>query len=81
MAATESSSTTWQDEAELLVEAVIADLPARKNHIKEDSDAQVADPICLAMANYCRNGWPTDKRGLSAEIVPFWRARGANFMP
>ena len=27
-ASTKSSSTSWQDEAELLVEAVIADLPA-----------------------------------------------------
>ena len=59
VASTESSSTSWQVEAELLVEAVIANLPAG---IKEYSDAQAADPVCLAVANYCRNGWLTDKK-------------------
>ena len=76
VASTESSSTSWQDEAELLVEAIIADLPAGKNRIKEYSDAQATDPVCSAIANYCRNGWPKDKKGLSAEIAPYWSSRG-----
>ena len=72
MASTESSSPSRQDEAELLVEAVIADLPAGKNRIKDYSDAQAADPVCSAAAYYCRNGWPADKKGLRAEIAPYW---------
>ena len=76
VASTESSSTSWQVEAELLVEATIADLPAGKNRIKEYSDAQAADPVCSAITNYCRNGWPTDKKGLSAEIAPYWSSIG-----
>jgi len=34
------------------------------------------EPVCALVREYCRSGWP-DKGSVRAEIVPYWRARGA----
>ena len=63
------------EEAETIMETNIVNLPASQERLEEFQKAQAADPVCSAVMNYCRQGWP-DKDRLKTAITPFWKYRG-----
>jgi len=50
-------SVDTQEEAEYLMEACIAALPASSHRLEEFRAAQTADSVCLTLFDYCHNGW------------------------
>ena len=69
------SETNLQEEAEVLMEVCVTDLPASNSRLDEYRASQVTDPICSAIFNYCRNGWPV-KDEVEAKMRPYWIVRG-----
>ena len=47
------NTSTLQEEAEYLLEACIDSLPASNQYMEEFCNAQVADPVCSIIINYC----------------------------
>jgi len=52
------TQTSLQEEAEYLMEACIAALPANSHRLEEFRAAQAADSVCSTLFDYCCNGWP-----------------------
>ena len=69
------TQTSLQEEADYLMEACIAALPASSHRLEEFCAAQAADSVCLTLFDYCRNGWPA-KHNIPVELRPFWQNRG-----
>lgn len=65
-----------EEEAELLAQMGVDSLPASKQRIENYRLAQIQDPICSMVINFCKNGWPvrTDKR--DPELGCYWQERG-----
>jgi hypothetical protein len=71
----EENDTSLQNEAETMMEACIAHLPASTEKLNEYSTQQAEDTVCSSIINYCQKGWP-NKKDLSVEIHPYWKVRG-----
>ena len=48
---------TLQDEAAACMSVATDSLPASDERLSEFADQQTADPLCSAIATYCREGW------------------------
>ena len=72
---TEEMST--HQEVEAFVDAIVLpSLPAGAERLETYRKAQLQDPECTQVREYCQSGWPT-RNALHPNIVPFWKARGA----
>ena len=64
-----------QEEAESLMEMCVDHLPANSSRLDEFRKAQATDPVCSSLINYCRHGWPNEKRDIDVTLKPYWRVR------
>ena len=64
-----------QEEADLLMEISVENLPASSQRIDKLTRAQATDPVCSTLICYCENGWP-DKHLIRTELKPYWKCRG-----
>lgn len=62
------------DETELFAEAVVTALPATSDALNNYRAAQVNDPVCSQIINFCLKGWP-NKHQISHVIRPYWDSR------
>lgn len=60
------------EEVERFVESVISSLPAHDDRLNEFRQAQVKDPVCSQLIEYCRSGWPI-KQKIKGETRKFWQ--------
>ena len=58
-----------QQEAEIYVQSVTANLPASTSRLDEYRDAQLSDRVCSKVRGYCTSGWPP-KRSIASELLP-----------
>ena len=72
----EMNNLELQEEAEALMEVCISQLRTYKTGLEEYQTSQAADPVCSTVMHFCRNGWPTNKKEIAAEIMTFWKVRG-----
>ena len=63
------------EEAEHRMEVCINHLPASRERLCQYSDAQLADPVCTAIMEYCRNGWP-ERHKIEPSLKPYWKVQG-----
>ena len=70
-----SSSQSFQEEVNLYVDSVLAQLPASDIRLREIRERQEEDEVCQQIAEYTREGWP-DKHRVSSAIKPYWSVRG-----
>lgn len=49
-------------------------LPVSKQRLDVYKQAQLDDPVCAQIKEYCTKQWPA-KKFISAEIAPFWKER------
>ena len=64
-----------QEEVEHFIQTVPTHLPASKEHLEVYCQAQLTDPTCTAVRNYCIIGWPS-KQQLTDNLLPYWKVRG-----
>ena len=57
------------------MELVATHLPASKDRLDVYREAQLADPTCSAVRNYCTTGWPKYQT-LTNNLLPYWKVRG-----
>ncbi len=67
--------TNLQELAEMLMVAHIAQLPASKDTLDRYRSAQLSDPTCSTVMQYCRQGWP-EKNSVDPAVKPYWEAQG-----
>ena len=64
-----------QEEIEHFIQTVATHLPASKERLEVYCQAQLTDPTCTAVRNYCITGWPS-KQQLTDNLLPYWKVRG-----
>ena len=64
-----------QEEVEHFIQTVATHLPASKERLEVYCQAQLTDPTCTAVRNYCITGWPS-KQQLTDNLLPYWKVRG-----
>ena len=65
-----------QEEAEMLMELSVRNLPASPQTRANYKKAQSEDPICSAVIKYCQNTWPKRKGEIDEKLIPYFKARG-----
>ena len=73
--ASEPNDTRLQEEAEVVMETCVAQLPASTGRLEEFQKAQAEDRVCASTISYCQKGW-LEKSKLEADLRPYWKARG-----
>ena len=64
-----------QEEAEMLMELSIRNLPGSTQTCEDYQKAQADDPTCKRVIQYCQSGWPRRKGEMEAKLVPYWKER------
>ena len=62
-------------DTEYLIQALVAYLPTDRDHLERYLQAQLADPVCSQVMQFCKTAWP-DKHSVSTDLRPFWKERG-----
>ena len=62
------------EETELFAEAVVTALPATSDSLDNYRAAQVNDPLCSQVINFCLKGWP-NKHQVTHVVRPYWDSR------
>ena len=71
----DAAALTQQEEVEHFIQTVVTQLPASKDRLERYCQAQLTDPTCTAVRNYCISGWPR-KQTLTKNLLPYWQVRG-----
>ena len=71
----DAATLTQQEDVEYFIESVATHLPASKDRLEVYREAQLADPTCTAVRNYCTTGWPRQQT-LTNNLLPYWKVRG-----
>ena len=53
---TDTAALTQQKEVEHFIQTVLTKLPASKDHLERFRHAQLTDPTCTVVRNYCISG-------------------------
>ena len=56
------------------MELCINHLPASQERLCQYSDAQLADPVCTVIMEYCQNGWP-ERHKIEPSLKPYWKVQ------
>ena len=72
----ECDSLELQSEVENFAEGVIGTLPATEKRLDEYRQAQLQDPICSQVLQYCQSNWP-EKHNITGNIRPYWKVRAS----
>jgi len=67
---TPDEDNSLQDDAELLVDTVVACLPAIKAHLATYINGQKADHTLIQVGQYCQDGWPS-KHEIDPAVKPY----------
>ena len=73
----EPNDTRLQEEAEIVMETCVAQLPASTERLEEFQKAQAEDHVCASTIHYCQKGWP-EKSKIEADL---WRANSGKKQP
>ena len=60
----------------LLINNVLASLPASPDTLHRYQTAQQGDPICQQLFTLCHEGWPTRQQQVPFDLQQFWSMRG-----
>ena len=72
----DTSSKELEEEVETYIAAVVSSLPATSKRLRQYQEAQLKDPECSLVAEYCQSTWP-DKQTVRPELKPYWKVRGS----
>ena len=64
-----------QEEADLLMEISVENLPVSSQRTDKLTRAQATDSICSTLIFDCENDWP-DKHLIRTELKPYWKCTG-----
>lgn len=63
-----------QEEIDLYVDSILAQLPASDKRLQEIKVRQEEDEVCRKLAEYCEDSWP-DRHRLPSAVKPYWPER------
>ena len=69
------SQSGGDEEINLYVDSVLAQLPASDIRLREIRERQEEDEVCQQLTEYTREGWP-DRHRLPSAVKPYWSVRG-----
>ena len=70
-------SEALQTEADAMMAATIAALPATEHRLSQLLQSQQQDPTCHLLSQYCSSGWPTRPDTAPATVQPYWPFRNS----
>jgi hypothetical protein len=70
----DKSSKELEEEVETYISAIVSTLPATAQRLSQYQGAQLKDPVCSLVAQYCQTGWPA-KQTVKPELTPYWKVR------
>lgn len=71
----EKGDQLLESDTRAFVASVIDSIPATPRRLEEIKRKQQEDKVCSRVMQYCREGWPTDKAKMDAELRPFYQVR------
>ena len=72
---TARESTDLEQLAELAAAAIVTHLPASQDRLDVYRQAQIEDPTCSIVREYCHTGWP-ERSSIDPQVKVFWDKRG-----
>jgi len=75
------SASTYNDsrleqEAEMVMELHVSQLPASPQTCNDYLKAQAEDSVCKTVIEHCKTGWPDRNEEISPELKPYQKAQG-----
>ncbi len=65
-----------EKEVESFVVNIVKSIPATQQGLNKYRQAQLEDPVCQQIAEYCQHGWP-GKASVRQDVAPYWQWRDA----